>query len=140
MPVHGIVSDVKHLLKESLWTTVYTKEACSFRGKYCAPFEDECLEVEDIPENIEPVFNQKCESGSNNNGYSMKLRSLAPLLAVDASDISITELVTAVHRLTPEFYQLLQSRDLPALLLLHVRMTGSPGKPALPFHIQAQVR
>ncbi|KAL8707913.1 MAG: hypothetical protein Q9220_007133 [cf. Caloplaca sp. 1 TL-2023] len=116
--LRSIVFNVRHMLRKSSWTKVYTKDAKRFRGKFRASFDIDEGRLEDMPEGFEEIFNMEQDWSTHGNAYSTALQALVPLLTVDPKTISVTQLMMVVHRFTPNFYQLLRSRDARALLLL----------------------
>ncbi|KAL8650332.1 MAG: hypothetical protein Q9210_003883 [Variospora velana] len=112
------MSDVRHVLKESSWATVYTKDAHEFRGTFRASFDEDILGFEDVPEDLKKFFGIEQHSTPKNNAYYTTLHILVPLLTTNRTEKSLTRLMTVVHRFTPDFYQLLRMRDERALLLL----------------------
>ncbi len=113
-----IMSDVRGLLKGTSWATVYKKENSCFQGDSRAPFDDDSIMPVDIPDDVKTLYGINEGSTSRQNPYYLVLRSLVPLLTSDPLDTSLTQLMTVVHRFKPEFYELLRSKDLRALLLL----------------------
>ncbi|KAI9722029.1 MAG: hypothetical protein M1812_001989 [Candelaria pacifica] len=118
MGLKSIMSNMRHMLKGTSWSTVYIKEAShpSFGAR--PSFDDDNLVFEDIPGDFRTLFGIDRDSDSNCNIYYSALQSLLPLLSLDPLDISLTALMAVVHRFRPGFYELIQSRDLRALLLL----------------------
>lgn len=116
--LRAIMFDIRHLLRESSWAAVYSKDAECIRGRTGASFDGESLGFERIPEKFEDLFRMKQNCSSWDNAYDSPLRSLVPLLTSDPSSNSLTQLMAVMHRFKPEFLQLIQSRDPRALLLL----------------------
>ena len=116
--LRAIMFDIRHLLRQSSWAAMYTKDAESIRGRTGASFDAEPPGSESIPEDFMNVFDVKQSSNSCSTAYDSPLRSLIPLLTSDSSSNSLTQLMTVMHRFKPEFHQLIQSRDPRALLLL----------------------
>lgn len=116
--LRSILCNARHLLKESSWVIMYTKDANFLGGKRRVSFDDDYLGSEAIPEDLEKLFGIKHDSSSCNNAYYSTLRSLVPLLADYPEGNSLTLLMAVAHRFKPRFYQLILSRDLRALLLL----------------------
>ncbi|KAL8989619.1 MAG: hypothetical protein Q9177_001528 [Variospora cf. flavescens] len=113
-----IMSDVRHVLKDSSWATVYTKDAHEFRGTFRASFDEDILGLEDVPPDLKKVFGIEQHSNPKTNAYYTTLHTLVPLLTKNRTEKSLTRLMTVVHRFTPGLYQLLRMRDERALLLL----------------------
>lgn len=113
-----IISSVRHIIMESLWATVYTKDTNSLGGETRASFDGHYLGSAAIPEDLKTLFDIKHDSNSCKNAYYSILRSLLPLLANYPAAASLNHLMAVVHRFKPDFYQLILSRDLRALLLL----------------------
>ena len=116
--LRAIMFDTRHLLRESSWAAVYTKDAEFIRGRTGASFDAESPDSEGVPEKFMNVFGVKQSSSSCSNAYESPLRSLVPLLTSDPLSHSLTQLMAVMHRFKPEFHQLIQSRDPRALLLL----------------------
>ncbi|KAL8969479.1 MAG: hypothetical protein Q9197_004318 [Variospora fuerteventurae] len=116
--LRAIMSDVRHMLKESSWATVYTKDAHEFRGTFRASFDEDILGFEDVPPDLKKVFGIEQHSTPKNNAYYATIHTLVPLLTTNRTQKSLTRLMMVVHRFTPDLYQLLRMRDERALLLL----------------------
>lgn len=116
--IRSIMPNVRHLLGESSWATVYAKDAHEFRGVFRVSFDDDILGLQDVPENLKTFFFLEPDSSSIDNAYYTTLHALVPLLTLDPGGKSLTQLMTVVHRFTPRFYQLLRMKDVRALLLL----------------------
>ena len=114
----GILSNLRHILKESSWAVMYTKDANFLRGEKGASFDDDYLGPEAIPEDLKNLFGIKHDSSLCSNPYYSTLRSMVPLLADYPHSTSLTLLMAVAHRFKPDFHQLILSRDLRALLLL----------------------
>lgn len=113
-----IMSNIRGLLKGTSWVTVYKQDANSFQGDNRAPFDDDNLMIGDLPEDLRNLYGFSEGSACRQNPYYPVLRSLIPLMTLDPLDISLTQLMAVLHRFKPEFYGLVRSRDLRALLLL----------------------
>ncbi|KAL8921053.1 MAG: hypothetical protein Q9208_005944 [Pyrenodesmia sp. 3 TL-2023] len=116
--LRSIMPNVRHLLGQSSWATVYAKDAHEFRGVFHASFDEDILGLQDVPENLKYFFRLEPDSSSIDNAYYATLHALVPLLTLAPESKSLTQLMTVVHRFTPRFYQLLRMKDLRALLLL----------------------
>ena len=116
--LRAIMSDTRHLLNQSAWASVYKQDAHQFRREIPSfldrggLFSEKMLQGLEILLDINQGFNQ-C-----NNIYFTVLQSMIPLLSVTPSEVSLTQLLAVMHRFKPDFYGLLQRRDLRALLLL----------------------
>ena len=111
-----IMSNARHLLKGSAWAIAYLKQAQYFHGRFRGPFEDDDPN-EEVPEDLRNLYGITLHSNSGNNIY---YSTLVSLLTLDSSSVSLTQLMAIMHRFGPEFYQLIRSRDLRALLLLTI--------------------
>lgn len=116
--IRSIVPNIRHLLGESSWATVYATDAHQFHGIFRASFDDDIFGFENVPDNLKRFFSIEPNTCSAENAYYTTLHALLPLLTLDAGSKSLTQLMTVVHRLTPGFYQLLRTKDVRALLLL----------------------
>ncbi|KAL8957426.1 MAG: hypothetical protein Q9193_005297 [Seirophora villosa] len=116
--LRSIMSDIRHILNESSWATVYTKGAHEFRGTFRAKFDEAILGFQDVPEDLKNIFGIEQDSNPMNNVYYTTLQALVPLLTTNHTTKSLTQLMTVVHRFTPQFYRRLLDRDVRALLLL----------------------
>ena len=116
--LRSILSNVRHILKESSWAIMYTKDVNFGGDKTRVSFDDDYLGSEATPEVLKTLFGIRHDSSSCNNAYYSTLRSLVSLLADYPEGTSLTLLMAVVHRFKPVFYQLILSRDLRALLLL----------------------
>ena len=117
MGLRAIMSTVQHLLQYSSWIQVYENDAKGFRGKIRPPFDKYDLEVEELPENLTQLYKDQ-NSSCYEDPYHSVLQSLAPLLNADTSQASLTQLIAVGHRFKADFYTLLHTNDLRALLLL----------------------
>lgn len=113
-----IMFDIGQKLKESSWRMVYAKEATQFWGKARTPFGNSRSECEEIPKDLQDFFRTGYRSRKYNTSYQSTLQSLVPLLALEPSTISLTQLMAIAHRWDQSFYQSVQAKDLHALLLL----------------------
>lgn len=101
---------------------MYTMNANSFDGKSRALFNDDNLGIEDIPEELKNAFDIDHDFSSCCSAYHPTLRSSAPLLTVKPLSTSPAHLMVVVHRFRRKFYELLQYRNLRAVLLLTYRL------------------
>ena len=116
--LRAILFDTRHLLGESSWASVYKQDAPHFRGEIPPILGNGDLFSEYALGDLNTLLGISPESNQGNNVYDAVLQSLIPLLSMKPSDISLTQLMAVMYRFKPEFYELLERRDLRALLLL----------------------
>lgn len=110
--LRSVMHDIKDLLHQCSWASVYKKDAKLFHSP------TQTLSDESIPKSLKNYFNITSGLGASHSVYYSTLNSLLPLLTAKPSDISPSELMAIVYRFRPEFYGLLYSKDLGAVLLL----------------------